>query len=182
MDVIRVRQRLEIRVLIDHQTFLDVVSERTLVCPQVLSLCLCLHLLSVRSFVSTVFLDTIYVCINIWHSFFSFWLTSLCITVFRSIHVSRSIHIPTNATCFSASGQVNIPGFGEQLLWPLIHTLLPSSFNCYIDSYFCSKPPCLEHIERFLFSWENSHQYKSQCHKRTLTFDWTIDLWKVLKF
>ena len=48
-------------------------------CPQVHSLCLCLSSCPANRFISTVLLDSIYVCVNLWYLFFSFWLTSLCI-------------------------------------------------------------------------------------------------------
>ena len=38
-------------------------------------------------FISTIFLDS-NICVNIWYLFFSFGLTSLCITGFRFIHLS----------------------------------------------------------------------------------------------
>ena len=41
-------------------------------------------------------LDSIYICINIRYLFFSFWLTSLCITGSRFTHLTRTTQI-----CFS---------------------------------------------------------------------------------
>ena len=45
-------------------------------------------------------------CINIWYLFFSFWLTSFCITDSRSIHISK--HDPISFLCKSSifSGQL----------------------------------------------------------------------------
>ena len=48
--------------------------------PQVWFLCLCLH--SCPAYRFTIFLDSIYMCVNIC-LFFSFWLISLCIIVKR---------------------------------------------------------------------------------------------------
>ena len=42
-----------------------------------------------NSFISTLFLDP-NICVNIWYLFFSFWLTSLCITGSRFIHLSST--------------------------------------------------------------------------------------------
>ena len=45
--------------------------------PQICSLCLHLHCRPVDKFLNTIFLDSIYICINIQYLSFSFWLTSL---------------------------------------------------------------------------------------------------------
>ena len=45
-------------------------------CPQSFSLCLCLHCFPANSFISTIFLDSVF-CVNIWYLFF--WFTSICI-------------------------------------------------------------------------------------------------------
>ena len=52
-------------------------------CPHVCSLYICAN-----RFISTTSLSTPYICVNICHLFFSFWLTSLCLTISRSIHTS----------------------------------------------------------------------------------------------
>ena len=49
---------------------------------------LCLHYFSVNRFISTTFLGSIYICINIQYLFFSFGLTSLCITDCRFGHLT----------------------------------------------------------------------------------------------
>ena len=41
-------------------------------------------------FISTIFLDFIYMCVNIWYLSFSFYLTSLCIIGSRFIHLIRT--------------------------------------------------------------------------------------------
>ena len=61
-----------------------------LLCPQVSSPHLCFHSFPVNKFVNTIFLDFIYVCVNIWYLIFSFWLTSLCITDSRFPHLTRT--------------------------------------------------------------------------------------------
>ena len=57
-------------------------------CPPIHSLCLHLHLFSVNWFISTLFLDSIYISVSIQYLFFLFWLTSLCITGSRFIHLT----------------------------------------------------------------------------------------------
>ena len=54
-----------------------------------------LDLLAVQGTLKSVFSNTtvhtqIYMCVNIRYLFFSFWLTSFCVTVSRSIHVSAN--------------------------------------------------------------------------------------------
>ena len=56
--------------------------------PYVCSLCLCLYFCFVNKIVYTNFFR-FQICVNIWYLFFSFWLTSLCMTVSRSIHVYK---------------------------------------------------------------------------------------------
>ena len=47
-------------------------------CPQVHSLYLLrLHSFPANMFINTIFLDSRYICVTIWYSFLSFWLTSL---------------------------------------------------------------------------------------------------------
>ena len=60
-----------------------------LLCSQVCSLCLHLHCCSGNRIISTIFLDAIYMCINI-YLVFSFWLNSLCIIGSRFIHLIRT--------------------------------------------------------------------------------------------
>ena len=56
-------------------------------CPQVCSLHLYLHSFPIDRFIDTIFLDSI--CVNVVYLFFSFWLTSLCITGSKFIHLTR---------------------------------------------------------------------------------------------
>ena len=58
-------------------------------CPQVHSLHLCLHSFPKNNFLNTILLDSIYIYINIRYLFFSFWLTSVCTTGSRFIHLTR---------------------------------------------------------------------------------------------
>ena len=58
----------------------------TLICKSVL----CLHCCSVNRFISAIFLDSIYIYVNIQYLFFSFWLTSLCIIGSKFIHLIRT--------------------------------------------------------------------------------------------
>ena len=57
-------------------------------CPLVSPLCLCLHCCPANRFISTIFLDSVYM--YIWYLFFSFWPTSLCIIGSRFIHLIRT--------------------------------------------------------------------------------------------
>ena len=61
-------------------------------CTQVFSLCLHLHCCPANRFISTIFLDWmyIYICINIQYLFCSFWFTSLYIMGSRFIHLIRT--------------------------------------------------------------------------------------------
>ena len=61
------------------------------VCPKVWSLCLCLLCCPLGRITITMFLESIYIFINIWHLYFSFWLTSFCIIGSRFIYL---IHVP----------------------------------------------------------------------------------------
>ena len=54
-------------------------------CPQVHSLCLHLYSCPAPKFFRTFFLIP-YICFSILYLFFSFWITSLCMTYSRSIH------------------------------------------------------------------------------------------------
>ena len=54
-------------------------APRPLPSSQACSLCLCLHHSSADRFISTIFVDSLYVCE--YDMFFSFWLTSLCIII-----------------------------------------------------------------------------------------------------
>ena len=56
--------------------------------PQVPSLHVHLHSFPSNRSISTIFLDSIYIWVNIWYLFFYFWLISLCITDSRFIHLS----------------------------------------------------------------------------------------------
>ena len=60
-------------------------------CLQVHSLHLRLYSCPATRFIKTIFcfLDT-YICVSIWYLFFSFWLTPLCMTDSRSIHISTN--------------------------------------------------------------------------------------------
>ena len=58
-------------------------------CPWVYSPHLFLHCCPVKFF-STIFLDSLYMCVKIWYISFSFWLTSLCIIASRFIHLIRT--------------------------------------------------------------------------------------------
>ena len=74
------------------------ISMLLLVCPPSpshtgstnLSLCLRLRGCPADRFISTIFLDSIYISINIWHLFFSFSLTSQCMTGSRFIHLTTT--------------------------------------------------------------------------------------------
>ena len=59
-------------------------------CTQVHSLRLRLYSCPAPRFFRTIFFLILYVCVSIQYLFFSFWLTSLCMTVSRSIHVSTN--------------------------------------------------------------------------------------------
>ena len=61
-------------------------------CPYVCSLHLYLSFCPANWFICTIFLGP-HICVNIRYLFFSFWLTSLCMTVSRSIHVSTNDRI-----------------------------------------------------------------------------------------
>ena len=56
-------------------------------CPHMCSLCLHLYSCSANRFICTIF-QIPHIWVNIKYLFFSFWLTSLCMTDPRSIHVS----------------------------------------------------------------------------------------------
>ena len=57
--------------------------------PYVCSLHLCLNFRSANRFICAIFYVP-HICVNIRYLFFSFWLTSLCMTVSRCIHVSTN--------------------------------------------------------------------------------------------
>ena len=59
-------------------------------CTQVFSLCLHLHCCPANRFISTIFLDSTYMCVNMWYLFFSFWPTSLCIIDSRFTYLIRT--------------------------------------------------------------------------------------------
>ena len=59
-------------------------------CPHVRSLCLCLYSCLGNRFICVIFLDFIYIYINIQYLFFPFWLTSLCKTNPGSSHISTN--------------------------------------------------------------------------------------------
>ena len=61
------------------------IFSSSLLCSQVCSLCLCLHCWPANKFISTIFLDSIYMCI--WYLSFSFGLTSLWIIGSMFIHL-----------------------------------------------------------------------------------------------
>ena len=63
-----------------------------LLCSQVcLSvLCVCVSTAALQIGSSVPFFLTPYICVNLWYLFFSFWLTSLCITGSRFIHFTES--------------------------------------------------------------------------------------------
>ena len=58
--------------------------------PKVCSLHLCLFCCLAYRVIITIFLNSIYICINILHWYFSFWLTSLCIIGSNFIHLIRT--------------------------------------------------------------------------------------------
>ena len=51
---------------------------------------LCLYSCPAGRFICAIFLDSIYICVNIRYLFFSFWLISLCITGSRFIYLSNT--------------------------------------------------------------------------------------------
>ena len=60
-------------------------------CPQVHSLCLCLYSCPAPRFIRTIFFfRSVYICVSIWYLSYSFWLTSLCMTVSRLIHLTTN--------------------------------------------------------------------------------------------
>ena len=59
-----------------------------LLCPEVSSLCLHLYSCPANKFMSTIFLASIYM--DYYTIFVFFWLTSLCVTVFRFIHLTET--------------------------------------------------------------------------------------------
>ena len=56
--------------------------------PYICSLCVCLYFWFADNIICTI--CSVHVCINIQYSFFSFWLTSLRMTLFRSTHISAN--------------------------------------------------------------------------------------------
>ena len=58
-------------------------------CPHVHSLHLCLYCYPTNRFIYTIFYIA-HICVNIRYLFFSFWLTSLCMTDSRFIHTSTN--------------------------------------------------------------------------------------------
>ena len=58
--------------------------------PKVCSLHLCLLCCPACRIIGNIFLNSIYICINIQYLSFSFWLTSLCIIGSRFIHLIRT--------------------------------------------------------------------------------------------
>ena len=60
----------------------------TPLCPQICPFCLHLYSCPANGFISMIFLDSIYTCQYM--IFFSFWITSLCITGSRFIHFIRT--------------------------------------------------------------------------------------------
>ena len=60
-----------------------------LLCPHVHSLHLCLYCYPTNRFIYTIFYIAS-ICVNIRYLFFSFWLTSLCMTDSRFIHTSTN--------------------------------------------------------------------------------------------
>ena len=59
-------------------------------CPTVCSLHLCLFCCLAYRVIITIFLNSIYICINTLYWCFSFWLTSLCIIGSSFIHLIRT--------------------------------------------------------------------------------------------
>ena len=61
-------------------------------CPQVYSLRLCLYSCPAPRFIRTFFFffQIPYICVSMWYLFFSFCLTSLCMTDSRSIHLTTN--------------------------------------------------------------------------------------------
>ena len=57
------------------------------ICSLYLYSCFCFA----HKIIYAIFLDSIYICINIWYLFFSFWLTSLSLILSQSIHVSANV-------------------------------------------------------------------------------------------
>ena len=57
------------------------------ICSLYLYSCFCFA----QKIIYAIFLDSIYICINIWYLFFSFWLTSLSLILSQSIHVSANV-------------------------------------------------------------------------------------------
>ena len=58
--------------------------------PKDCSLCLCLFCCLTHRVIITIFLNSIYICINILYQCFPFWLTSLCIMCSSFIHLIRT--------------------------------------------------------------------------------------------
>ena len=79
-------------------------------CPYICSLRLCLYFCFAAKITSTIFLDSTYICVIIRHLFFSFWLTSLCMTDSNSIHVSTNDPV---SFLFAAQVLLNQTGKGE---------------------------------------------------------------------
>jgi len=90
-------------------------SHLPLLCLQVCSLCLDPYSCPVNRFISTLFLDSIRMCVNIWYLFF--WLTSLCIKGSWFIHLTRT---DSNLFLFMA-GLVFHCVYVPQLLYPFIY-------------------------------------------------------------
>ena len=59
-------------------------------CSLICSLHLCLYFCFANKIIYTIFFYIPHICVNIWYLFFSFWLTSLYMTVSRLIHISTN--------------------------------------------------------------------------------------------
>ena len=65
--------------------------------PYIYSLCLCLYFCFVNKIVYMIFFQIPHIYISIWYLLFSFWLTSVCMTIFRSICESESHSVMSNS-------------------------------------------------------------------------------------
>ena len=94
--------------------------------PQVCSLCLHLHCCPANRFIRTIFLDSTYMCVNMWYLFFSFWPTSLCIIDSRFIYL---IILRYSMCSFSQQLTLSVWGlFPRWEFWEFIFS--PFRFYC----------------------------------------------------
>ena len=83
--------------------------------PHICSLCLHLYFFPANKFICTIFLDSVYICINIQYLFFSFWLTSLCVTDSTPTHINCCCSVAKSCLTLCSPMNCSMPGF------PVLH-------------------------------------------------------------